>query len=287
MTNTQLTLKEFLQGETAVEQFKSYLGADEAKIRKFSTSVMIQVMGNEQLKKCSNESILTACIDAINLGLAVDNRNLAYLVPYGGKAQLQIGYKGYVYKVREAYPDADFKVGLVYEGDQFGEIETVNGIDTFKHVVANPFENDMKKLQGAYCYITYFQNGERKGRLTILNIEEIKQLKSISKGNFWAKWERAMIEKSVTRKACKLNFTGLVDAIDEYDNSNFEFGDDSAKPQKANVSSLSQKMIAAKTTPIVESTAELLDDEIPEHVEVKSEPKKQAAANVKSDGELF
>lgn len=279
--NTQLTIKEFLNGDLATSQLKTYLGGDEQKIKKFSTSVLIQVMGNEYLQKCSNESILTACIDAINLGLAVDNRNLAYLVPYKDKAQLQIGYKGYVYKVREKYPDADFKVGLVYEADTFGDIETINGIDSYKHIVGDAFQNDIKKLRGAYCYITYMQNGERKGRLTILNIEEIKQLKEISKSDkFWGKWERAMIEKSVTRKACKLNFAGLVDALDEFDNTNFVLDDDSAKPvKKNNISKLSDKMKEAiDVTPKPDSEPE------PEPEMVIVKPKKVVE---KTSGELF
>lgn len=278
MTN-DLTLKEFLTGDLAITQLRTYLGADEQKIRKFSTSVLIQVMSNEDLQRCSNESILTACIDAINLGLAVDNRNLAYLVPYKGNAKLQIGYKGYVYKIREKYQDADFKVGLVYEGDQFGDIQTIDGIDSYKHLIANPFENDMKKLQGAYCYITYTSGTDKKGRLTILTKEEIKQLKEVSKSEkFWGKWERAMIEKSVTRKACKLNFTGLIDNLDEFDNSNFVLDDDSAKPiKKNNISKLSDKMKEAiDVTPKKEPEPEVEDE--PEPVKVRIE---------KSTGELF
>lgn len=294
--NKPLTLKEYFNSEKAVGQLQTYLGKDENTIRKFTTGVLMQVFANEKLKDCTNDSILTACIDAINLGLSVDNRNHAYLVPYGKKATLQIGWKGYVYKIKEKHPEADFQIGLVFEGDEFTDVETIDGMDTFRHKKVNPFCNDYNKLMGAYCYITYYAAGERKGKLTLMGKDEIKQIRTTAKSDtFWGKWWNEMVKKTVIRRACKTIFTGLVDDLDNADNDNFIFENDSAKPIKsAVVNKLSEKMQALTKVELPSQTEEIIEVEIinePEVIEpepIKQEKPKPIKKEAKvDDGELF
>jgi recombination protein RecT len=63
----------------------------------FVTSVLQIVNSNELLKKASSESIYQSAMVAATLNLPLNNNlGFAYIVPYGNKAQFQLGYKGFI-----------------------------------------------------------------------------------------------------------------------------------------------------------------------------------------------
>lgn len=52
-------------------------------------------LSNGKLKKCDAKSVIASCMVAATLDLPINSElGLAHLVPYAGKAQFQIGYKG-------------------------------------------------------------------------------------------------------------------------------------------------------------------------------------------------
>lgn len=88
------TLKEFLGSDVAKKQMKALL---KDKAGYFAMALMQVVDGNEQLKNAEPQSIFNAGIASAILGLPVEkNLGFSYIVPYGDKAQFQIGYKGFI-----------------------------------------------------------------------------------------------------------------------------------------------------------------------------------------------
>lgn len=90
----QITLQEFLGQDTIKKQMKALL-KDRAGY--FAMALVQVVDGNEQLKNAEPQSIFNAGIASAILGLPIEkNLGFSYIVPYGDKAQFQIGYKGFI-----------------------------------------------------------------------------------------------------------------------------------------------------------------------------------------------
>ena len=91
---------------------------------RFIKSVLIEISKTQNdpkkdLTQCTSVSIYTAIKKAIDLGLEIDARQHCHLVKYGNNADLQIGFRGFIYAIKREYPDANIIVNLVKEGDVF------------------------------------------------------------------------------------------------------------------------------------------------------------------------
>lgn len=90
----QLTVKSLFQNEDIQKRFQKLLGD---KAQGFITSVLQTVASNKLLEKSDPNSILQAAATAATLDLPINqNLGFAWIVPYKGKAQFQIGWKGFV-----------------------------------------------------------------------------------------------------------------------------------------------------------------------------------------------
>ena len=61
---------------------------------RFTRVALTTIRNNPDLLKANPPSLLGALMTSASLNLEIDPRGLAYLVPYKGQVQLQIGYKG-------------------------------------------------------------------------------------------------------------------------------------------------------------------------------------------------
>lgn len=115
------------QALTRQDQIKPLLAAahrqitsllqDEVKAKKFTAAALV-VAGDPLLAKCSADSIVQALIGVAMSDLNIDkNIGHVYLVPYGDKVQLQIGYKGMIQLLFRA--GWLIKAFPVYQCDQF------------------------------------------------------------------------------------------------------------------------------------------------------------------------
>lgn len=69
---------------------------------------------------CQPETVLGASLRCAQLGLAPnDSRNLAWILPYKGQAQFQLGYGGVMELARRAIPGLLFDGRPVYPNDEF------------------------------------------------------------------------------------------------------------------------------------------------------------------------
>jgi recombination protein RecT len=92
--SNQLTTKDFFQQPAVQKKFQELLGK---RAPQFITSVLQIVMNNNLLAKADAASIYNAAATAAVLDLPLNNSlGKAWIVPYKGAAQFQIGYKGFI-----------------------------------------------------------------------------------------------------------------------------------------------------------------------------------------------
>lgn len=73
-----------------------------------------------KLWTCQPETLLGAALKCAQLGLAPnDPRNLAWIIPYNGQAQFQLGYGGVLELARRAVPGLRFDGRAVHPNDEF------------------------------------------------------------------------------------------------------------------------------------------------------------------------
>lgn len=86
--------KDLVQTDGVKARLKEIMGDRGAQ---FAAALIQIVNGSNQLQKCEPNSILGASLMAASLDLTCDpNLGEAYIVPYGDKAQFQIGYRGFI-----------------------------------------------------------------------------------------------------------------------------------------------------------------------------------------------
>jgi recombination protein RecT len=92
--STQLTINQHFNSESVQRKFEKLLGQKSAG---FISSVLQTVNNNKLLASADPATILNAAATAASLDLPI-NQSLgrAWIVPFKGQAQFQIGYKGFV-----------------------------------------------------------------------------------------------------------------------------------------------------------------------------------------------
>tara|TARA_R110000868_G_scaffold66160_1_gene197265 strand:+ start:1112 stop:1975 length:864 start_codon:yes stop_codon:yes gene_type:complete len=92
--STQLTVNQYFNSESVQHKFEKLLGQKSAG---FISSILQTVNNNKLLASADPATILNAAATAASLDLPI-NQSLgrAWIVPFKGQAQFQIGYKGFV-----------------------------------------------------------------------------------------------------------------------------------------------------------------------------------------------
>ena len=169
------------------------------------------------------QSIREAFKASLDTGIPVDKRQLAYIVKYGNKIEYQIGFKGFIARIKEIYPTANVKAELVYAGDVF-TVEKVDGKAKYTHKVANPFAS-IKDMTGVYAYIQYTDKGKEYSFIETMGKDEVLKIKGKAKTAFvWNEWFGEMAKKAVIRRLCKTLFIGdpKIAIMEDLDNKNFD-----------------------------------------------------------------
>lgn len=100
------------------------------------------------LKNCTPESFIGAVLNVAQLGLEPNTPlGQAYLIPYKGKATLQIGYRGMIRLARNSKEIAMIKAQTVYENDEFSYQLGLN--PDIKHI---PAKGDRGKAVAYYAF---------------------------------------------------------------------------------------------------------------------------------------
>ena len=131
-------LKSLIESPTIKKRFDNMLGNRSAS---FISSVLSAVNSNELLRKSEPMSVITAAATAAAMDLPITpSLGFAHIVPYGDKAQFQIGWKGYVqlamrsgqYKTINLTPVLD---GQIKKHNSFtGEMEFQEDSSSEEHI---------------------------------------------------------------------------------------------------------------------------------------------------------
>ena len=89
----RLTTKDLFGQRTIQQRFEAILGK---KAQGFISSVLQVINGNKLLQKADPQTVLNAAATAASLDLPINpNLGFAWIVPYKGQAQFQVGWKGF------------------------------------------------------------------------------------------------------------------------------------------------------------------------------------------------
>ncbi|MDD7290359.1 recombinase RecT [Veillonella caviae] len=188
------TLKGMLASADIKKRFDDILGKKSAG---FISSVISVASNNKLLAKADPATIIGAAAQAATLDLPINqNLGFAYIIPYGDKAQFQLGYKGYIQLAQRSGQYKDFGAKTVYEG----EIEYENRLlDKFKFG-----ERTSDKVIGYFAYFTLINGFEK---YLFVSIEDMqKHAKKYSKNykggtDTWGLTDfNTMAEKTVLKR---------------------------------------------------------------------------------------
>lgn len=193
------------------------------------------------LTKCTPDSLCRAVIDAATFRLAFDGRKLAHIESRFDKAvgsnvaTLQIDTNGFVAKIKEHFPDAQFRTFPVYDGDTFHITGTADA-QNFEHMQADPFA-PITKLKGVVAVISYTDHDKAIRTVHVVPKSDLDAIKSKGKGKAWQEFPLERMQTAALKRSCKWHFrqTVLQDLI-RYDNEkNFDMEAQPASPVRSSI----------------------------------------------------
>lgn len=188
------TLKGMLEMPAYKNKFNEMLGK---KAAGFMSSIIAVANNNKLLAKAEPSTVIGAAAQAAMLDLPINQSlGFAYIVPYKGAAQFQLGYKGYIQLAQRSGQYVDIGAKTVFEG----ELEYENRLlDKFKFG-----ERTGDKVIG---YLAYFRLTNGFEKMLFMELDEMiahakKYSKSYSGGT--DKWGltdfNTMAEKTVLKR---------------------------------------------------------------------------------------
>lgn len=140
-----MTAKQFFAQDMVKQKFAELLGK---RSTSFITSVLQIVNSNGLLSKADPTSIFNAAATAATLDLPINqNLGFAYIVPYNGKAQFQLGYKGFIQLAQRSGQFHRISSTPIYEG----QIKASNPLTGYE------FDFDVKPEGDPIGYAAYFR----------------------------------------------------------------------------------------------------------------------------------
>lgn len=199
--------------------FAVALGSTQEVANKYLLGVYNTIILNDELMKCTAESIRDAAITSAVLGIAIDARQYAYLVPYGKKAQFQLSYKGYVSVAKRDADVDNIQSNIVYQDDIFS-IDV--GANTLSHIpnLDSPIYGQELAIKYVYAVVRFRSNTGRAQMFEVMTKAQVDTIKGSAKQSFiWNKHYGEMARKTVIKRLCKHAQLGDVARFDEIDNS--------------------------------------------------------------------
>lgn len=155
------------------------------------------------LQRCNPTSILACVIQASQLGLELSGPlGHAWMVPYGGTAQFQVGYRGFIELAFRSGKVASFPMRTVHENDKFRVFYgTKQGIEHEQH------RGDRGPVIGYYS-VLYLKGGGENPDFEFMSKADIDQhmkryVKNLGKSSPWVTAYDAMAMKTTVRRLAK------------------------------------------------------------------------------------
>jgi len=192
ITTTNKSIKDYFSNDQVRSKFAEVLGT---KTASFCTTVVQIASQSEMLQKCDPASIMQSAMVAATLDLPVNpNLGFAYILPYGSKAQFQLGYKGLIQLAQRSGQFINISATPIYEGQIVAENPLTGYVFDFT-----------KKSSKVVGYAAYFKllNGFEK--TLYMSVEQLqahgkKYSQTYKKGfGLWADDFDSMAQKTVIK----------------------------------------------------------------------------------------
>jgi recombination protein RecT len=187
-------LKNIINAPTVQEQFKNAMAENSSL---FVASIIDLFSSDTYLQKCDPGLVVAECLKAATLKLPI-NKSLgfAYVVPYKGVPQFQIGYRGLIQLAMRSGIYRIINADVVLEGElvgiskltgevdltgspkseivtgYFAHIETVNGFKKTLYMSKSQTEEHAKKYSASYAKDSspWKKNPDQMGVKTVLRL---------------------------------------------------------------------------------------------------------------------
>lgn len=179
------------------------------RAERFGRVALTTIRNTPKLAECTATSLVGALMTSASLNLEIDPRGLAYLVPYAGKAQLQIGYKGLKELAYRAGGIKAIYAEVVYKPEvEAGMFEIEIGLSrNLKHKL-DPMRPGLRDGELVLAYaVAEMEDGRRHFAYCLR--DEVEKRRKTSKMNTsspdstWGKWTEEMWRKTAIKKLCK------------------------------------------------------------------------------------
>ncbi len=207
----------------------SQFGGDIAKADKFTSDLRLMSL-EPSIRNCEDKSIFITALQVVQTDLSIIKQlGEAYLVPYKGKATLQIGYKGWLKLAKQS--GYTIQCEAVYTCDDFDFSIDEKG----KHLKMKANFDDRDDSNSKWVHenikgvVVWVDDGNSK-ILEFVNAKKLKQLKNNSpaseKSPAWNNWASEMYRaKAIKWVVSKLPQTEKVVKLQELENRVERVGD--------------------------------------------------------------
>jgi recombination protein RecT len=145
--------------------------------------VMTAVQNVPKLLECDRTSFYAAVMSCAQLGLAPDTLGQAYLVPFKGKVQLIIGYRGYITLARNSGDLSSIIAHEVYTNDVFGHWDDRTesyelNLASPEPPIHRPAKGDRGALECFYAIARFTDGGCHWDVMTLAEVHTIRNRSS-------------------------------------------------------------------------------------------------------------
>lgn len=196
-------MRAYVESPQAIKEICKASGVtEEAYAMRMARFALTAVSKNEELAKCSPATVVSAIIEAAQLKLQVDGfTGQAYIIPYKGKAQLQVGYKGLLVLARRSGNVKSIRAEPVYLEDEFSvRLGTEGSITHVPKYNGKRAPGDVKLF---YAVIEYASGGFEFEVMTRADVEAVRALSRSKDGGPWKSHWVEMGRKTVLKRLLK------------------------------------------------------------------------------------
>jgi recombination protein RecT len=260
--------KHVLQRDSVANKVAELMG-DQKKSRAFLTSAMSVIQSNELLKKADQTSIYQSVMTAVTLDLPINpNLGYAYIVPFKGQAQLQVGYKGFIQLAWRSGLYKTISSTVVYEGQLVSQNPLTGFVFDFEKKTSN-------KVVG---YAAYFELLNGASKTMFMSYDEVhahakKYSQTFKKGfgvwndNFDEMGKKTVLKLLISKYApmsVEMQTAVVADqsVVKDYEKQQYEYADNNAvvvedKPKLTDVTAAKEAIKSGAAT--IEGIEEMYD----------------------------
>ena len=186
-------------------QIRSLL-PDEARVQRFTRTIMTQLSRNPDLRQCTPESFLGAMMISAQLGLEPGPEDHVWIIPRRNKhagnrqeATFMVGYRGYQILAERA--GWDIVADVIYSEDDFAY--QLQPEPTIRHTPGWPTRGN---IIGAYAVANPTRtDDQRQPRVVVLDHDELQKRRAAAQTTaVWDRWYHQMARKSAVRAIWRL-----------------------------------------------------------------------------------